>query len=395
MDLTLVYPRSPWPAIEERYASWQSEMLLRDALPQAAFRPYDPHHTAADAVHGITTEFTLIVVDPLLLAPELLLPGLTEALQAVADAQAAIPVSNEAEHAAQRAIAPEPYLTLRQFQDTAARLGRDHREAIAVEWDRSNPGLFLCRTKTMAAANVPPSQALAGRRVAVAPSVYVHRWISLRAQNRLDLLAMVSPEAHDILEFGCGEGLLGEAIKKRQKARVVGIELDDEAAARARKRIDEVFNGDVREIVGILNQRFDWIIGGDILEHLDEPWSFLTDLRRLTVPGGHLLLSIPNIANWAIAQDLLRGRFDYTYIGITCAGHLRFFTRRSIEEMLHIAGWSVESISSQAPILSSEAFDFRRRLDSAGIEYSWDDLSSPGWYVVARSETRRQRRGVV
>ena len=100
----------------------------------------------------------------------------------------------------------------------------------------------------------------------------------------------------------------------------------------ARKRIDDVYCGDAREIVALIREKFDWIIGGDIVEHLDEPWSFLSELRRVAKPGGHLLLSIPNIAHAALIADLLRGRFDYVYMGLTCVGHLRFFTRRTIED---------------------------------------------------------------
>src|SRR5207249_4307186 len=142
------------------------------------------------------------------------------------------------------------------------------------------------------------------------------------------------------------------ALKARQKCRVVGIELDPKAAAVARKRIDDVYCGDAREIVSILKEKFDWIIGGDIVEYLDEPWTFLTDLRHVAAPGGHLLLSIPNMANVAVIADLLHGRFDYVYMGLTCVGYLRFFTRRTIEEMLTIAGWDIEELAPRDSALT-------------------------------------------
>ncbi|HEX7191647.1 MAG TPA: class I SAM-dependent methyltransferase, partial [Thermoanaerobaculia bacterium] len=173
------------------------------------------------------------------------------------------------------------------------------------------------------------------------------------------------------------------AIKARQKCRVVGIELDPRAVAIARKRIDDVYQGDVREIVSLIHERFDWIVGGDIVEHLDEPWSFLAELRRISKPGGRLLLSLPNLANISLVNDLLRGRFDYVYMGLTCAGHLRFFTRRSIGDMLDIAGWSVEAIESQPVILTPAAEKLLASLEASGAEFSRDDLLSPGYYVTA------------
>ena len=164
---------------------------------------------------------------------------------------------------------------------------------------------------------------------------------------------------------------------------MVGIELDSKAAAIARKRIDDVYEGDAREIVSLLHERFDWMIGGDIVEHLDEPWSFLAELRRIAAPGGRLLLSLPNLANASVVNDLLRGRFDYVYMGLTCVGHVRFFTKQSIEEMLTMAGWGVESIEAQAMILSPQAEELINKLTKAGIELSKDDLLAPGYYVTA------------
>ena len=206
----------------------------------------------------------------------------------------------------------------------------------------------------------------------------------MRGQARQDLLDRIAADAKSILEFGCGEAPLGAALKQRQKCRVVGIEIDRHAAAIAKKRIDDVYCGDAREIIALLHEQFDWIIGGDIIEHLDDPWTFLSDLRRITKPGGRLLLSIPNLSHAALVADLLAGRFDYVYMGMACVGHLRFFTRHSIAEMLSIAGWSVEKIEPQAEVPSIGAESLLRALDESRLPFSRDDLLAPGYYVTAR-----------
>ncbi len=43
---------------------------------------------------------------------------------------------------------------------------------------------------------------------------------------RADVQALVPPSARTILELGCAGGALGAAIKARQQAVVVGVELD-------------------------------------------------------------------------------------------------------------------------------------------------------------------------
>ena len=136
------------------------------------------------------------------------------------------------------------------------------------------------------------------------------------------------------------------------------------------------------EIVALIKEKFDWIIGGDIVEHLAEPWSFLGDLRRICAPGGHVLLSIPNVAHADIISDLLRGRFDYVYMGLTCVGHLRFFTRRSIEEMMSIAGWTIVEITPQPTIRTRGVEEL---LSTMGRDWSTEDLLPAGYYVVAQN----------
>jgi SAM-dependent methyltransferase len=383
MSPAVLYPRFDHPAIEERYASWQSQMLLR-AGGDVEFAVYDAEEPASFAAAGLESDHVLVVTDPLLLPPAKLVTRLRELLVHTSSVVAALPVSNEAENPIQRRAAA-PYLTLRELQQVTSELQSRGADAEVVKWDGADPAAYLCRTEWLETIDDPPRHALAGREVVLSPADYVHRWSSLRGQTRTDLLERIAPDAKSILEFGCGEAPLGAALKQRQKCRVVGIEIDPRAAAIARKRIDDVYCGDAREIVALIKEKFDWIIGGDIVEHIDEPWSFLADLRRVAAPGGHLLLSIPNIAHAAVISDLLRGRFDYVYMGLTCVGHLRFFTRRTIEEMLSIAGWTVVEIAPQETVVTRGREELLAALAAARIPHSKEDLVPAGYYVIARN----------
>ncbi len=384
MPIAVLYPRYDHPAIEERYASWQTQMLLRRGADVTRMIFYDTHERAEDVAADVEASHVLAVTDPLLLPSRRLAARLLEALEA-SGAAAVVPVANAAAHPRQQRPPAPPYLTLRELEATMEAIENEPPSLERVTWDQSDPGAFLCTTGLLDAARVPMRDALAGRDVAISRTDYVHRWSSLRGQARHDLLDRISTEAKSILEFGCGEAPLGEALKKRQKCRVVGIELDPEAAAIAEKRIDAVYRGDVREIVSIMDERFDWIIGGDIVEHLDEPWSFLDDLRNVAMPGGHLLLSIPNLANASVVHDLLQGRFDYVYMGLTCVGHLRFFTKQSIADMLAIAGWTVVAFEPQDAVVTPAREELTRALDAAGLAYSRDDVIPTGYYVIARN----------
>ncbi len=271
---------------------------------------------------------------------------------------------------------------LREFEIETTALQQTDGAVARATWDLSDPGAFLCRTADIRDLRMTFIEILKGRDVVISRSDFIHRWVSLRGDARRDLLDRIATDAKSVLEFGCGEAPLGAALKERQQCRVVGIELDPKAAAVARKRIDDVYCGDAREIVSVLKEKFDWIIGGDIVEHLDEPWTFLSELRHVSAPGGHLLLSIPNIANAAVISDLLHGRFDYVYMGLTCVGHLRFFTRQSIEEMIAIAGWTIVEITPQETIRTRGVEEL---LSALGRDFSREDLLPAGYYVVAQN----------
>ena len=384
MPIAVLYPRYDHPAIEERYASWQTQMLLKRGEDVTRIIFYEPHEHAEDVAGDVEEPHVLVVTDPLLLPSSRLGVRLAEALES-SGSLAVLPVTNASGHPKQLRQASPVYLTLRELQTTMAAIESEPASLETVAWDQSDPGAFLCRTEVLDHVKTPLRDALAGREVAVSRTDYVHRWSSLRGQIRYDLLERVSTDAKSILEFGCGEAPLGAALKQRQKCRVVGIELDAEAAAVAQKRIDAVYRGDVREIVSIMDEQFDWIIGGDIVEHLDEPWSFLADLRHVARPGGHLLLSLPNLANASLVNDLLQGRFDYVYMGLTCVGHLRFFTKQGIADMLTIAGWSIVSIEPQHAVTTPAGEELLAGLERAGMAYSRDDVTPTGYYVIARN----------
>src|SRR5260221_3896134 len=381
MRLAILYPRFAHPAIEERYGSWQSQLFLRRAARDAEWITYNPDDDVKTAAGLTAADVCLVVTDPLLLVGAEIASTLASAL--TEGVLGAIPVTNEARRSDQLAAGIEPYLTIRQLEEAAEAVLRRDLPARTATCE-GDPGLYLSSTAFLRTVSRKAGNALDGERVAIARTAYVHRWTRLRSQPRADLLPRIPTHATSILEFGCAEGLLGQTVKARQDCRFVGIEIDPRAASQAQTRLDRVLCGDATELLSSVGERFDCIIGGDVLEHLSDPWSFLTGLRAIAAPDALLILSVPNVANWAIVADLLRGRFDYAYIAIACAGHLRFFGRNTITDALEIAGWSVEHIEGQPQIVNQETASLLKQLASTAIPHDPEALLAPGFYVHAR-----------
>ncbi len=161
-------------------------------------------------------------------------------------------------------------------------------------------------------------------------------------ENRALVQAIGRPRA--VLDVGCGVGLNGAAAR-RKGARVTGIEIVPTSIARARQVLDEVLPLDIESDAsirdGLAGRSFDLMLFGDVLEHTVDPARVLRRLAAHLEDEGHVIVSLPNVAAWTVRMGLLAGRFDYEPSGILDDTHLRFFTRRTAEEMVEAAGLEV------------------------------------------------------
>jgi 2-polyprenyl-3-methyl-5-hydroxy-6-metoxy-1,4-benzoquinol methylase len=131
-----------------------------------------------------------------------------------------------------------------------------------------------------------------------------------------------------------------------------GIEGMPQAAAVARERYVEVLLGNLNEYRDFrIDRKFDVIVLADVLEHLLSPLDVLSWVNGLLAPGGRVILSLPNIANWLIRLRLLVGRFDYEETGILDRTHLHFYTYSSARRMVADAGLNVISCRAGASVL--------------------------------------------
>lgn len=159
----------------------------------------------------------------------------------------------------------------------------------------------------------------------------------------------------NILDIGCGTGLLAEEIKKRQRCFVAGIEKDSQAAFLAEKRCDKVIVGDI-ETLGQLpfsRQYFDFIVLADILEHTKDPGSVLESIKPYLAEGGFMLISLPNIAHWRMRLKLMFGNFDYQERGTLDKTHLRFFTLKTFKALLEFCGLEIIGLNGYGNFLAN------------------------------------------
>lgn len=164
---------------------------------------------------------------------------------------------------------------------------------------------------------------------------------------RTDLINMIQTPPTKVLEIGCSMGGTLEGIKiLYPNAYTIGIEAHPPAAKIARQKMDQLFACPFEDIDLALHRdvfsNIDLVILGDILEHLYNPWQLLEQLHAMLTPTARLIVSIPNIRNLSVLQNLLlNGEFPYSHSGILDITHLRFFTLKEMQQMFTETGYEI------------------------------------------------------
>ncbi|MCC0649943.1 bifunctional glycosyltransferase family 2 protein/class I SAM-dependent methyltransferase [Clostridioides sp. ZZV15-6598] len=190
---------------------------------------------------------------------------------------------------------------------------------------------------------------------------FMEKWkFSVEYSNniRFDLIDMIEEqkdkELH-ILEVGCGTGATLLEIKNQYRnAKVYGIELC-ESPAKIAQNIANVLIGNIETTkISYEKKYFDYIILGDVLEHLNNPWDVLHSFRDYIKKDGSIIASIPNIMHVSVLRELICGNFTYAEWGILDKTHLRFFTLSEIQKLFSGNNYDINSVSASIVGLTGE-----------------------------------------
>ncbi|MGQ0631422.1 MAG: class I SAM-dependent methyltransferase [Sporichthyaceae bacterium] len=142
-----------------------------------------------------------------------------------------------------------------------------------------------------------------------------------------------------VLELGAANGHMTRAMAA-QNCKVTAVEYDPDAAVHLKECAEAVVIGDLNSVETLtrVTGPFDAVLAGDVLEHLLNPERVLLQVTELLAPNGKVVISLPNIAHADVRMSLLQGRFDYRPVGLLDATHIRFFTYKTVQELVRSAG---------------------------------------------------------
>lgn len=180
------------------------------------------------------------------------------------------------------------------------------------------------------------------------------------------LLRWIRPGSK-VLEFGPATGAMTRLLFEHSRCDITCVEVDAKAAESAQPFCSRMIVGDLNDTQwaqGLSDERFDYIIFADVLEHLLDPARALSFSLTFLKPGGEVLISVPNIGYIGVISELLQGRFNYRRDGLLDETHVHFFTRESLVRLLRDAG--LVSVEWSRTTVAPEFSEFRLQTNQLG-----------------------------
>ncbi|HEY1540336.1 MAG TPA: class I SAM-dependent methyltransferase [Solirubrobacteraceae bacterium] len=156
-----------------------------------------------------------------------------------------------------------------------------------------------------------------------------HWWYRGRRQvlrSTLDRLQM--PATARLLDAGCGSGRTLDEL--RHYGSVSGVDVSPDAVHCAHARGHHDVHLARIEQLAFADETFDVVTCMDVIEHTPDDCRTLEELRRVTRPGGTIVLTVP-------AHPLLWSTHDEVNL------HYRRYTRRALTGLAQRAGMQLES----------------------------------------------------
>ena len=122
-------------------------------------------------------------------------------------------------------------------------------------------------------------------------------------KNEFKIIINLLPIQSRVLDVGCGDGTLIEALIKQKNIDARGIELEENKVKQCISKGLSVIQGNAEtELSQFPDKAFDFVILSQTLQAFYQPENVLNELMRI---GKKVIISIPNFGYWQVRTSLL------------------------------------------------------------------------------------------
>lgn len=162
-------------------------------------------------------------------------------------------------------------------------------------------------------------------------------------------------EKGKFLDVGCATGFFINGIKNNSQWEVYGTDFGESAVKFAQEELGlNVFNGDLAD-ADFPDDFFDYVHVNNVLEHVLNPLSLLSEVKRIIKPDGKFFLSVPNGFNDSL--DLINFYKEENKPAQSKNGHIFFFQAKTLLMLLDQFGFDIEK---------KETYSLKRGMRSIG-----------------------------
>jgi len=171
--------------------------------------------------------------------------------------------------------------------------------------------------------------------------VFYEQKYSTRNENlnpmKLKALSYFPSPPRNILDVGCGSGLLTQLLNDRGYD-TIGIDISENAVIKCREKGLKSYQQDLSEELVFEDEIFDCVLMSEVIEHLVDPYFALREIHRVLKKAGILIITTPN-------SSFITRRLRYL-LGKTCTetqnfSHLRFYNEKLLKKIVQEVNYDI------------------------------------------------------
>ncbi len=196
-----------------------------------------------------------------------------------------------------------------------------------------------------------------------------------------------------VLDFACGNGVIGKYLIDRFDCQIWGTDISDVALEQCKEigYITDRIDLD-QEKMPFPEHKFDLVILSAMLEHVMEPDKIVKMAYQKLSPNGCVIILTPNVV-WCFNRILfLMGRWDHYLMGGT-KGHISYMNKKQLQKIIMDVGfkklnwnYSVFCVAGNSDFCTKGISGwFIQRLNNLRVRF-WHSFLAFNYIVIARKE---------
>jgi SAM-dependent methyltransferase len=209
-----------------------------------------------------------------------------------------------------------------------------------------------------------------------------------------------------MLDVGCGYGGLSMIVGEVLGAEAIfGVDIDERVVAEAsHKGVEVTLHAAGHSPMPFTDGEFDFVMSLGMMDYLEFYDGLIRDMNRVLLPGGAILISLPNLASWHNRLMLLGGYqprdveiSSELLVGVPSAyqkrsdsptGHIHTSTVRAFTELMTHHGFKQVALLAGMPTMGTNSRLIRT---TDRVLSHWPTLARRFYYVGTREKKSPKR----